>query len=34
MRDVGISGWLRVTCGTAIENDKFLAKLKIFVEQK
>lgn len=34
VRDVGISGWLRVTCGTAIENDKFLAKLKIFVEQK
>lgn len=34
VRDVGISGWLRVTCGSAVENDEFLAKLQLFLEQE
>ena len=33
VRDVGIPGWLRVTCGTEDENRKFLTALAEVVEQ-
>lgn len=32
VRDVGISGWLRVTCGSPSENSAFLKALKEFLE--
>lgn len=31
VRDVGISGWLRVTCGTEAENTSFLDKLESYL---
>ncbi len=34
VRDVGIPGWLRVTCGTPMENSAFLAAIGEFLESE